>query len=675
MDARLHRYNTKTVTPVGSAVALRATRAVVWTLLLLCIVLLLQSALWTPRIPLVLRGAVWLELLVSAVAPALGLLCVALIAPLGHVLVTRVFSVYPFELAEALMLAFFAGYLWARRRSWLGGVMSTDGLTLPTAAFALVVAAACMEHFRVLQLWRDYPVNYVLNTVESLRTSYLVDYPDPRPWIDGRGFLHVPALLLGGIVLMRCTRALCAERPALMRQLAGALVASATVVAALSLVQPLKFARDVDVNVWTAFTSGRWSSPALPSVNGGGAYFLLAAFIAAAAAAGAQRWRLVPLLAAVAAAVAMWLTQTRSAIVAALAVIASVAVWKVGRRVTGLSTGRLMGVAALAAVAFGVFVVQVNPFNVLAAGSARSMLFRVRFAETGLRIFASAPWTGVGPGQYHQLYQFFATPETLALAARNNNAHNYLLWIAAELGVVGLATFVWLLATALFEAVRHLHSSPERFRQVLLAGLAAFIITWSIGQPLELPTVALPFWIALGIAASPGFETRQTARVAWLSPRSTGLVLAGLAIVLAATLPIRVARASVDVDFARVRYGFHNEGDAGRPFRWAGPRVRFYERSTVPAIEVGVAALHPSTPNGARLRVRVDGRAQEPIALPPGEWKDIRLRPSPDSWRGSRYWRIDFDIEPIGAAGPVPESDRRIAISGITPVPAWDAGH
>jgi hypothetical protein len=152
-------------------------------------------------------------------------------------------------------------------------------------------------------------------------------------------------------------------------------------------------------------------------------------------------------------------------------------------------------------------------------------------------------------------------------------------------------------------------------------------------------------------------------------------VLAGLAIVLAATLPVRVARASVEVDFARVRYGFHNEGDAGRPFRWAGPRVRFYERSTVPAIEVGVAALHPSTPNGATLRVRVDGRIEEPIVLPPGEWKDIRLRPSPASWRESRYWRVDFDIEPIGAAGPVPESDRRIAISGITPVPAWDAGH
>lgn len=654
--------------------ALRVTRAVVWALLLLGVLLLLQSALWTPRLPLAARAAVWLELAVSAVAPALGLVVVALVAPLGHVLVTEAFAAYPFELAEALMLAFFGGYLWARRRSWLAASVPADSLTLPTAVFALVVAAACAEHFRVLQLWRDYPLNYAIDTLGSFRTSYLTDFPDPRPWIDGRGFLHVPALLLGGIALMRCTRALCGERPALGRQLAGALVVSAMIVAALMVPGPLAFARENELTLWTSLTARRWSSPALPSINGAGSYFLLAAFVAAALASDARRWRIGLAAAAVAATTAMWLTQTRSAIVAALVVFASIAVWKVGRRVTGLPAGRLMAAAALAAVAFGVFVVVANPFNVLAEGSSRSLLFRMRFAETGLRMFASAPWTGVGPGQYHQLYQYFATPETLALDAQNNNAHNYLLWIAAELGIVGLGTFVWLLVTMLVEAARHLHASPGRFRQVLLAGLAAFIITWSIGQPLELPTVALPFWIALGIAASPGTPRRQTAP-AWLSSRTTGLVLAAVAVVLAVTLPARVARASIDVDFARVRYGFHNEGDAGRPFRWAGPRVRFYQRSTVAAIEVGVAALHPSTPNGATLRVRVDGREQPPIVLPPGEWKDIRLRPSPDSWRDSRFWRIDFDIEPIGATGQAPESDRRIAISGITPVPAWDAGN
>lgn len=617
-----------------------------------------------------LRAIVPIVLLVSAVRPSAGLIAVALVAPVAHVLVTTVFNAYPFELAEATMLAFLAGYLWATRRSLVGEERGVDPLALPAAVFCLVVIAACAEHFRVLQLWRNYPLDYTQETLRLLWTSYLTEYPDPRPWLDGRGFLHVPVLLLGGIALFRCTRALCNAQPALSRWLAVALTVSGAAVALLLLPGPLQYAQEHHVDIWTALGASRWSSLALPSVNAAGAFFLLTGFAAAAVAVEARWLRMPAMLAALAALGALWLTQTRSAIVAGLAVVTSIAVWSFGRRATGLSARQLAALAGGTAVVVGLFIVFVNPFNVLAEGSSQSLLFRVRFAQTGFRIFASAPWTGVGPGQYQSLYPFFATPETLALDPRANNAHNYLLWMAAELGLVGLVSFVWLLTTAVIEAARRLRASPDRFRQVLAAGLAAFMITWSIGQPMELPTVAIPFWILGGIAVSgPGLVRMRWAQV-WLPPTRARAALAAIAVLLAITLPARATRAATDVDLARVRYGFHQEGDAGRPFRWAGPRVRFFQRSTVPAVRVGVAALHPGTPQGARLLVRIDGRPQQPIVLPPGEWKDVQLTPSRDAWRGSRYWQVDLDIEPIGQGWPY--ADRRVAISGIVAVPAWE---
>ena len=72
--------------------------------------------------------------------------------------------------------------------------------------------------------------------------------------------------------------------------------------------------------------------------------------------------------------------------------------------------------------------------------------FQLSFAHP---LVASRPLFGVGVGGYYLWFAQFSPPELLEIYYREN-AHNYFLQIAGELGLVGLAMFLWLLCTALW---------------------------------------------------------------------------------------------------------------------------------------------------------------------------------------------------------------------------------
>ena len=211
---------------------------------------------------------------------------------------------------------------------------------------------------------------------------------------------------------------------------------------------------------------------------------------------------------------------------------------------------RLVAIASGAvALGLGVTLVFLNPFAVLASGIDTSLRFRVLAAQAAMRIIATAPLSGVGIDQYQFLYDNFAPAELLRLDPRRNNAHNYLLWLTAELGVVGTLTFLWLLVSAGFESVRNFQKWPSRSRQLAVAGVAAFVITWSIGQPTSIPAAAYLFWLALGITTAPE-STSADVRANAGRGRSAGVGRgAAVWLVMAATLPARVALVSKEIDF------------------------------------------------------------------------------------------------------------------------------
>ena len=205
-----------------------------------------------------------------------------------------------------------------------------------------------------------------------------------------------------------------------------------------------------------------------------------------------------------------------------------------------------------------------------------------------------------------------------------------------------------------------------------MAGLAAFVITWSIGQPLSLSTVAFPFWIALGIAAawSQGAAAPAASRI---PPAVAVTALAGFALVLAVTLPVRAARASSSIVWSRVTYGFIDSGrtDEGGRLWWVGPRATFFQPATVEAVDVPMAASLPTTPSGVRITVRVNGVLQAPVTLPPEiEWHSVRIRRVTGSAQTSQPWRVDLEIEPIGVPSNTPDEERRIAVGTMSATPA-----
>ena len=83
------------------------------------------------------------------------------------------------------------------------------------------------------------------------------------------------------------------------------------------------------------------------------------------------------------------------------------------------------------------------------SGSATlSLAIRAEFLETSLRMWATSPVLGVGVGTYYERSSEFMPPGIRAIYGREN-AHNYYLQVATELGVIGFAVFLWWLGAAL----------------------------------------------------------------------------------------------------------------------------------------------------------------------------------------------------------------------------------
>ena len=638
----------------------RASRRVGWAASLVLVVLLDQSALWASHVPWPLKILVCTVAVLAAVRPGDALVVVAGLAPLGYALVTNIPDASPFGLSEALVLAFFAGYLWWRRPAI--SRMQPDGFALPTRLFALVVLASCAVQFVVVQVWHDYPLQYATDFIRFLATEYLTTLLDPRAWVDGRGFVGTAALLLEGVALFRCTKVLCSEYPPLARRLTTAIVAAGTGAALLSfyLVVATALSQNQTLGV---VASARWPSLAFPSLDTAGVYFMFVVFVAAGVAATSRPGLLPGLLAAGLCFGAMWLTRTRAAVVAGLTIVVAGAFWRASATFRW-PLMRTALVSALAALAIGVVVVIYNPLHILAAGGDFALHLRVLMSQTALRMMATAPVLGVGIGQYEARYPDFASTELLKYY-RTINAHNYPLWMGAELGLLGLGLFTWLVAAALGTAWSRLRDGRPRYELVgVFAGLSAFVITWVIGQPMAVPQMAYTFWIALGLAAA---STTQAPVAAWQRSLPARLALIVTIVGVVASVPVRARLAVAGIDLSRVSYGFFNPGESQdhRPFTWAGPRITFFMRSSVRAVDLPLAALLPSTRRGVEVEILVDERLASRLVLGDQEWRMVKLNTPLAPGSSERFWRVDLHVTPIGVPSNTPDEERRIAVGNI----------
>ncbi len=237
------------------------------------------------------------------------------------------------------------------------------------------------------------------------------------------------------------------------------------------------------------FVSGQRWSEHVRDVNAAGSYFAMATVIAFGMAVRNPDARLKWTAGGLTLATAMWMTGSRTAVVAVVLVVicyAGLLALAGLRPVIRIVTTVLAVTAALGML--GVYYSQSS------ATASTAVNIRWMFLETTGRMLKEHPAFGVGIGQYPRVSGDFSSPELRSMYPRQN-AHNNFAQIAGELGLVGLAAFTTVLVIALWPV----RQPSDVWVGPVLGGLAAFIVSWLGGHPLLVPEVAYPFWLTLAI--------------------------------------------------------------------------------------------------------------------------------------------------------------------------------
>jgi len=184
---------------------------------------------------------------------------------------------------------------------------------------------------------------------------------------------------------------------------------------------------------------------------------------------------------------------------------------------------RVLGVAFVVACVFSLFIIQ-NPLVpqrysfTRRLTEARPVESRLYFYVAAIRMIAKHPLLGVGYNNYGvEFWDYTATlqenPDNRVYSyiledmggIRADQTHNEYLQIAAETGLLGLATF-FLLVVVFFgrcwNDYRHARIWHDRLLLAGMAGAVAFLLVDCLFSfPLRLPCSSFVFWLALGIGS------------------------------------------------------------------------------------------------------------------------------------------------------------------------------
>ncbi|MCK4309640.1 MAG: tetratricopeptide repeat protein [Candidatus Atribacteria bacterium] len=127
--------------------------------------------------------------------------------------------------------------------------------------------------------------------------------------------------------------------------------------------------------------------------------------------------------------------------------------------------------------------------------------------------------SGLGTFKYNSLsYQakFFGQGENRLLYPYGiaRESHNEYLQIGAEVGMLGLGIFFWLIITYFNYGIKLLKRIQDRYRQGmiigLMGGIMAVLIDAIFGFPLHLPATLVLFWLFIGFIISIKYSGQET---------------------------------------------------------------------------------------------------------------------------------------------------------------------
>jgi len=559
----------------------------------------------------------------SATAPHVGLLALAAFVPLGH-LSEAGLRLYPFRVTEAAVLAFFAGWL-------VRGQPDRDGprvRSTPAWLLALVVCASVAA-----QMWIASQEPGELP--ENLQVLYQAYYLIP----DRIGFGSA-ALLLEGLGLMAAAVALVRVRPQLAVTLPGAMTASAVVAAGSSvlLAKGIAFPQILEEQARVVVRT----SAHVPDPNAAASYFGMMLFVALGMAARRPS-QILWLVAALAEIIGLALAASRTGAAAVaggfvlFALCWWTAAWHPRRKVWAL------------VIAFAI---------VLAGGLVRAWMlradpgagYRQQFFATSLRMIADRPLTGVGIGRYYDQSMLYAS-SAISWIYPVENAHNFFLQVAGEIGLPGLVLLITIVGSIGFDAARAIARNPRDMRLIGCAvGALTMIVTWLSGHPLLVREVAFSFWILLGLLVALagsvliGSRDRSREPVRFFATRKSLAWLTAAGVV--ALIVISVAGRTVHRPESPGVTGLEpwENGADGVRFRWTHEYASVFVPANATRVYIPVRLpfdLPRLTP--MPVDVKVGGAVREKTSIGT-EWAVLNLE-LPPVQQGQRFKRIDLKVQ------------------------------
>jgi O-antigen ligase len=209
---------------------------------------------------------------------------------------------------------------------------------------------------------------------------------------------------------------------------------------------------------------------------------------------------------------AISLTYSRGALVGLLG-IAGLVLLRVRISPKALATGLVL-LVGLAALAPNAYVTRVNDLIATISGekdpsetSAADVSVDGRKAEmqVALRMFADNPLLGVGAGNYAFNFQRYSQDLHLMNRGEDRNAHSLYLQIAAERGLIGLASFgtlLWLMARSLRQAKQGFEQAGVKDCATLAVAFGLGVFGFFVSSLFLHESYPKYFWIFMGIALS-----------------------------------------------------------------------------------------------------------------------------------------------------------------------------
>lgn len=131
---------------------------------------------------------------------------------------------------------------------------------------------------------------------------------------------------------------------------------------------------------------------------------------------------------------------------------------------------------------------------------------RIAIFRNSLNMIKAHPLIGVGANTYMKNYKFYKeSPEYRNIVTSDYlYAHNNFLHMAAELGLIGLSVFIWLLYKLFKESARIYRGLDEGFFKTVLLSLSACLLAFLVNGLTESSMyssrVAIIFWYLMGLS-------------------------------------------------------------------------------------------------------------------------------------------------------------------------------